>query len=60
MEYGKRRRQMADLKRKLVAVFLTLVMVFAAVAVTGCGKSDTAKKADQTKKTSRQVPADLE
>jgi ABC-type Fe3+-citrate transport system substrate-binding protein len=51
---------MADLKRKLVAVFFTLVMVFATVAVTGCGKSDTAKKTDQTKKTSRQVPADLE
>jgi hypothetical protein len=63
---------MADFKRKLVAVFFTVVMLFATAAVTGCGSDDSGTKSSQTdktkqttptkqtKKSGRQIPADLE
>lgn len=34
---------MADLKRKAIALFFTVVMVLATVAITGCGGDDTGK-----------------
>jgi len=55
---GKGEKQMADLKRKLVALFCAVVFLAAVAVVSGCKQQTPAKKAPS--KTTQKVPADMQ
>jgi hypothetical protein len=54
---GKGEKQMANLKRKLVALFFAVVVLAASVAVTGCKKEEPVKP---KKPAPSKIPADLQ